>query len=154
LVGSSSRSEVGSWGGGVLDYQDAISRPSGTADDAAPASRAQTRLEEDACPKSVGALGDLVDVRDLDVGQPRRPVGPALDDAAGEPAAPVERVVGAMLEFNLLCSPSAHTRGEGAARARFPVFSSRWTTGLGEGCIIGSHKCRSWPFRGSITRTR
>src|SRR5262245_51966225 len=40
LVGSSSRSEVGSWGGGVLDHQDAISRPSGTADDAAPAGRA------------------------------------------------------------------------------------------------------------------
>jgi hypothetical protein len=108
LVGSSSRSEVGSWGDGVLDYQDATSRPSGTADDAAPAGRALTRLKEDACPKSVGALGDLVEVRDLDVGQPRRPVGPALDDPAGEPAA--------------------------------PACGLRWTTGLGEECIIGSQQ--------------
>jgi hypothetical protein len=54
LVGSSSRSEVGSWGGGILDYQDAIARPSGTADDAAPAGRALTRLKEDACLKIGG----------------------------------------------------------------------------------------------------
>src|SRR5262245_39996162 len=72
LVGSSSRSDVGSWCGGVLDYQDAISRPPGTADDAAPAGRATRGSRRTPAPKSVGALGDLVDVRDLGVGQPRR----------------------------------------------------------------------------------
>jgi hypothetical protein len=51
LIAGSSKSEVESYrAAGVLDYQDAISRPSGTADDAAPAGRALTRLEEDACP--------------------------------------------------------------------------------------------------------
>jgi hypothetical protein len=61
-------------------------------------------------PKSAGALGDFSDVRDLDVGQARKPVGPALDDAAGEPATPVERVVGAMLEMDDRTRRSVHHR--------------------------------------------
>ena len=99
-------------------------------DDAAPAGRAFAGLEQDRGPERARSLRGLGDLGDLDVGQPQRPPRLALDDAAAEPAAQLERQVGAAAGVDSFRAPAAELRVEGAcASGRSPVWSSRWTTG-------------------------
>lgn len=62
-------------------------------DHAAPAGRALARLEEHACPQLPRAGGDRVDVLHLDIRQPPGAGRAALDDAASDRAAEVDREV-------------------------------------------------------------
>ena len=65
----------------------------------------------------VGGRGDL---RDLDVGQPERPVGGALDDAPAEPSAQLQREVGASARGDAAppASRTAPRRSRGRAEGR------------------------------------
>jgi hypothetical protein len=57
-----------------------------------------------------------MDPRDLDVGQPERPAGPALDGAAAVPFSPVEPVIRAGLGLDPLDPP--------ANADQIPLFSN------------------------------
>src|SRR5256885_8743469 len=59
-------------------------------DDAAPARRTLAGLEQHPGPQAARPVRDPGDVGDLDVGQPQRTPGAALDDATAEPAAELE----------------------------------------------------------------
>ena len=61
-----------------------------------------------------GAIGDLVDAVDLDVGQPHRAARRALDDAAPEGAAQRQRVVAGAAGVDPLGAPAQQIRVERA----------------------------------------
>ena len=86
-------------------------------DDAAPARGALAGLEQDGGAQVARALGGRADLGDLDVGQPQRALGGALDDAAAELAAQLEREVRAVAGVDAVRAPVAELRVEGA-RAR------------------------------------
>ena len=74
-----------------LGCQNAISPPVGLATTLRQPGRPLARLEQHRGAEPAGALGDLVDALDLDVGQPHRAARTALDDPAAEAAAELER---------------------------------------------------------------
>ncbi len=102
----------------ALRLPEADLRPLGRRHDASPTDRALARLEDQAPPRPPGPLGGGADVVDLHVGEPQRPIGSGLHDAAFEPALPVEHLVRTPGRVDPLHPPTAHpgVEAEGAGQ--------------------------------------
>src|SRR4051794_5438637 len=103
----------------------------GCGGDASPAARPLAWLAQhggapEACP-----VGGPRDVVDLHVGQPERARRLALDDAATEPAAQLDREVGAAAGLNLLRLPAAELRVEGAGALQIAGVELQVNDGIG-----------------------
>src|SRR6266536_3320555 len=81
---------------------------------ATPPGRPFARLEQHAGAELAGPLRLLLDLVDLDVREPDRPPGCAFDDPAAEPAAELEREIGAAPRIDQLRPPPEQRRVEGA----------------------------------------
>src|SRR5438105_8414598 len=79
----------------------------GRRDHATPARRALPRLEEQGGSELARQVGGGVDLGDLDVGQPDRALGAALNDSTSEIVAEFEREVRAIDSVNRLSAPAA-----------------------------------------------
>src|ERR1700716_3212870 len=79
----------------------------GRRDHATPARRALPRLEEQGGSELSRQVGGRVDLGDLNVGQPDRVLGAALNDATSEILAELEREVRTVHDLDLLCAPAA-----------------------------------------------
>src|SRR6266567_7048703 len=79
----------------------------GRRDHATPARRALPRLEEQGGPELSRQVGGRVDLDDLDVGQPDRVLGAALNDSTSEILAEFEREVRAIDSVDQLSAPAA-----------------------------------------------
>src|SRR5207247_3319455 len=78
----------------------------GRRDDAAPASRALAGLQQHRGAKEGCALRRLVEIGDLDVGQPQGGLVVRLDDAALDPVAQLQREVGPAAQVDRLRAPA------------------------------------------------
>ena len=81
--------------------------PGGCGNDAPPSRGALAWRKQDRGSESPRPLGRLGDLGDLDVGQPDRALGAALDDAAAQLGAQPKRLVGAVAAGDPLRPPSA-----------------------------------------------
>ena len=83
------------------------------------------------------ALGGRLDVGDLDVGKPQRPLGRALDDAALEAVADLERLVRALEDGDGPAPPPAEEPGvEGAGVGKVAGMKlevDEWVAGSSHG---------------------
>src|SRR5713101_8251573 len=86
----------------------------GRRDHATPARRALPRLEEQGCSELSRQMGGRVDPGDLDVGQPDRMLGAALNDSTSEIVAEFEPEVRAIDSVDRLSAPAAKRRIESA----------------------------------------
>jgi len=82
----------------------------GHYDDASPARRALPRFEQHRSAEHARPLGRVGNVGDLDVGKPKGALGVALDDAALDPVAELEREVRPAADIDLLRAPAEQSR--------------------------------------------
>jgi hypothetical protein len=111
-------------------------------DYAPPARRPFTRRREHPRAELASALGSLVDLVDLDIGNPERPSRVALDDPAAQTAAEVEGEIGATPRIDQLRSPPQQplvvgARGRPIARVPISVIPAA-ITGPGEMRVTSS----------------
>jgi len=81
---------------------------------ATPPGRPFARLEQHTCADLSGTLCLPIDLVDLDVREPERPLGAAFDDPAPQPAAKLEHEIGAAPRIDQLRPPPEQRRVEGA----------------------------------------
>src|ERR687896_1396103 len=104
-------------------------------DDAAPARRALARAEQDGAAEPLRAVGRLPDPLDLDVRQPERVLGAALDDPAAERAAHLKRLVCALAGANLLPPPAEQLGIEGACARQVACVQLEVDDGIPHGWV-------------------
>ena len=82
--------------------------------------------------------GGLVDLGDLDVWQPERAAGGALDDAAAEAATQLHREIGAACRIDLLGAPAAELRVESAGLRQVTGVQLQMDNRMGSDGFIAS----------------
>src|SRR6476661_6416749 len=114
--------------------------------DAAPALRPLARAEEHLTAQALGPVGCRAEVTDLDVGEPERLVGGALDDPSPDPVAYPQREIRAVAGVDALGPPAEELCVEIHRAAQIAGVQLEVDHGIGVG------RAHSLPFRPTAGR--